>query len=37
MDILSPIGFRNTLRQIMNIKPGGGFWTAPVWVFVRGP
>ena len=36
-DILSPIGFCNALAQLLAIKPGGGFFAAPVcssWVFM---
>ena len=37
-NILSDIGYSNTLFQILNLRPGSGAFTAPVcssWVFMR--
>lgn len=36
-DILTDAGFSNMLFQVLNLKPGGNLWTAPVcstWVFM---
>lgn len=39
MDILTPVGFANMIWQTLNLKPGAGFWSAPVcstWVYLPG-
>lgn len=36
-DIMSPLGFLNAVWNVCNLKPGSGFFTAPVcstWVFM---
>lgn len=36
-DIMSPLGFLNAVWQVCNLRPGAGFFTAPVcstWVFM---
>ena len=36
-DILTNEGFSNTLFQVLNVKPGGSLWAAPVcstWVYL---
>lgn len=36
-NIMTDIGFSNMLYQVLNLKPGGGLWAAPVcstWVYM---
>lgn len=37
-DIMTDAGFANTVYQILNTKPAGNLWAAPVcstWVYLR--
>jgi hypothetical protein len=37
-DIMTDAGFANTVFQILNTKPAGALWAAPVcstWVYLR--